>query len=389
MSIVIFGDSFSYPEGDASTNRVQTYSKGFYENGINVHVICFRNEYNVPADGVFNGIFFYNPFQEMIRSNYFLVRTWHKLKKIYKTMVLIRKINRDDKISIIIIYTMKFFIHLYSWLVSRITNSKLIKECAEHPLRYYQATSFLRILGLCRFQIEAYFSDGLFCISNFLVDFHLEHGISRRKLLLVPSTVDPGRYKQTGDNPLPFPYIGYFGGLTFKRDNIDNLIKAYALIANKYTDINLVLGGFCSEKERKQIEELIATLEIERRVILLKYLSRQEILRYITHSHILVMVRAKDLESQASFPSKLTEYLATSKPVITVNVGEVANYLTDGLNSFLVEPGNYETLAEKIDLVLNNYGSALEVARNGQLLTTTDFNYNYQAKRIMQYVLSL
>jgi hypothetical protein len=45
MSYVIFGDTFTFPDGNASTNRVYTYAKGFKENGMNVHIICFRNDY--------------------------------------------------------------------------------------------------------------------------------------------------------------------------------------------------------------------------------------------------------------------------------------------------------------------------------------------------------
>jgi hypothetical protein len=42
MSIVIYGDVFTFPECSAATNRVYTYAKGFIENGISVHVICFE-----------------------------------------------------------------------------------------------------------------------------------------------------------------------------------------------------------------------------------------------------------------------------------------------------------------------------------------------------------
>ncbi len=389
MSIVIFGDSFSYPEGDAPTNRVNTYAKGFYENGINVHVICFANLYNSAGDGCLNGVYYYNPFGQKARSNYFVIRTWQKVKKIYRTLVLIRNINRKDKISMITVYTMQFFIHYYAWFLSGITGSKLIRECGEHPLRMYQNGRFRKLEGLIKMRLEARLSDGIFCISRFLVQLYRDHGIPERKLFVVPSTVDPERFVMTGEKPLPYTYIGYFGGLTFKRDAIDILIRAYALISNNYPDVYLVLGGFCSPMERKKIENLILELNINDKVVLLKYLSRQEILTYITHSEILVMTRAKDIESQASFPSKLTEYLATSKPVVTVNVGEIPDYLTDGVNSFLVEPGNSKMMAEKISYVLKNYDLALEVAGKGKLLTMTDFNYNYQAKRIIQYILTL
>jgi hypothetical protein len=64
MSIVIFGDLFSFPEGNAATNRVHAYAKGFNENGINVHVICLANEYDRTGDGIINGIHFYYPFRQ-------------------------------------------------------------------------------------------------------------------------------------------------------------------------------------------------------------------------------------------------------------------------------------------------------------------------------------
>jgi glycosyltransferase involved in cell wall biosynthesis len=222
-----------------------------------------------------------------------------------------------------------------------------------------------------------------------LVDFYKGNGIDQSKLFLVPSTVDPTRFEVKGENPLSYSYIGYFGGLTFSRDNIDVLIKAYSMITEKHPDIHLVLGGFCSDKEKKQIENLILDLGLTTKVNLLKYLPRTEIVRYITHSDILVMVRAKDLETAASFPSKLTEYLCTARPVVTVDVGEIPDYLTDGVNTFLVEPGNISLLAEKLDYILDNYAFAQNVAIQGKQLTETIFNYNYQGKRIINYIETL
>jgi len=57
------------------------------------------------------------------------------------------------------------------------------------------------------------------------------------------------------------------------------------------------------------------------------------------------MVRSNNEESRASYPSKLSEFLASSKPVITVNVGEIPNYIVDGVNAFMVEPENSKALA--------------------------------------------
>lgn len=95
------------------------------------------------------------------------------------------------------------------------------------------------------------------------------------------------------------------------------------------------------------------------------------------------------MESDASYPSKLAEFLATGKPVISVNVGEVSDYLKDGENSFLIEPGNVAELVNKLEYIFSNYEQAKEVGRKGKLLTAEAFNYSHQAKRIIGFIQSL
>lgn len=388
MSIVIFGDSFSIPEGDASTNRVHSYAKGFAENGITIHVICFANNYTYEGEGQMDGYYFYNPFGQKIRSKYFLFRRWKKLLKYFKTFFLANDINKNDKITAFICYTETSLTLLFGLLLAKYCKSKIILERSEHALRNYQDSYFRKIHGKIKLFIELKSSDSIFCISNYLVNFYRKSGF-KKKLFLVPSTVDPSRFVQNKEKPFSFPYIGYFGGLTFVRDNVDILIRAFAKINENHPEVHLVLGGFCSEKQKKQINDLITQLNIDDKVELLEYLKRQEILNYVIHSEILVMVRANSTETQASFPSKLTEFLVTSKPIISVNIGEISDYLTDGINIFLVKPEDINALSEKLTFVLDNYQFAKEVALKGKELTDSIFNYNFQARRIISFINSI
>ena len=389
MSIVIFGDIFTFPEGNASTNRVHTYAKGFIENGIKVHVISFESLYNVDGNGEINGISFYLPFGQVNRSKYFVVRQYKKLLKYLNTIRLLNQINKYERIIAINICTNLLLTHLFAWVLAKFYNSKLIIESNEHPLRYYQNGALKKKLGVLKFHIESNLCDGIFCISHYLMDFYKSKGVDNRKLFLVPSTVDPARFSKVSERPIIQPYIGYFGGLTFKRDNVDILIRAFARISSVHLEMQLVLGGFCSESEKKQLLDLIAELNIQSKVQLLGYLKREEIITYITNAYILVMVRSNDLQSKASYPSKLTEFLACSVPVISVNVGEIPFYLSDGVNAFLVEPENTDALAYKLDYVINNYDQAKKVGQKGKELTETIFNYSYQAKRMIVFINSL
>ena len=386
MSIVIFGDLFTFPEGNAATNRVYTYAKGFLEQGTPVFVICFENEYLKDYNGVIDGIYYYHPLERRCRSRFFIIRNWYKLLKFYNSVRLIRTIDKQDKITAINVWTDFFTTHVFAWFLKTISRSKLIVERSEHPLAFFQKNQWIGALGLLKFKIETRLSDGILCISKYLIEFHLNQGIDRGKLLLVPSTVDPTRFVNTGQRPFPTFYVGYFGGLTFDRDNIHILIEAFAKISKSQPDVHLILGGFCSDPERKRIFNLLEQLGISSRIIVLEYLTRAEIVNYIGHADILVMMRGNDLKSMASFPSKLTEYLSTGKPVVTVDVGEIREYLTDCENAFIVPPEDAGQLGEKLDFIIKNYSIAEVVAGNGRALTQGVFHYSFQARRIINYI---
>jgi glycosyltransferase involved in cell wall biosynthesis len=389
MSIVIFGDMFTFPEGGAATNRIYSYSKGFTENKVNVHVISFLNEYRSTFDGIIDGINYHYPYRQSQRSKYFIIRRLHNITKFITTYRLIKKLNKNESIVAINLWTNLFSTHLFGWFLSRVTKSKLLIECSEHPLRYFQSNSIMKMTGNIKFWVESHLCDGILCISRYLVEIYRAKNIDEKKLFLVPCTVDPSRFAKTGESPVKSRYIGYFGSLTFSRDNIDMLIRAFASISPKYPEMDLVLGGICNDQEKNQIRELLEQLRVSHKTRILEYLSREEIIRYISHADILVMVRKDNLQAKASFPSKLAEYLATSNPVISVNVGEISDYIQDGRQAYLIEAGNTGMLSDKIGYVLNNYELALKTAQSGAELANTVFNYNKQAARILEYISSL
>ncbi|HEY5123882.1 MAG TPA: glycosyltransferase, partial [Ignavibacteria bacterium] len=310
MTIVIFGDSFSFPEGEAATNRVHTYAKGFYENGLRVHVICFGNEYDNVSDGTINGIYFYHPFGQRRRSKYFIIRRWQKFIKYFRTITLIREINKNDKIIAFNCWTQLLLTQLFAFILSKYFKTNIILERSEHPLRNYQDSFFRQIQGNLKLYLETKLCSDIFCISNYLMDFYKNRGFSQRKLFLVPSTVDTGRFNYRFNSPFSFNYILYCGSLTILKDGVNILIESFTKISEKYPQINLVLiGKGDSFKDEMIIKDLVKTLNIEKRVIFLGQLSRIVVPAYLSNAKILALARPQSIIADAGFPSKLTEYL--------------------------------------------------------------------------------
>lgn len=390
MSYIIFGDSFTFPEGNAATNRVYAYAKGFSEKGIKVHVICFGNEYDSVADGMIDGFYFYHPFGQRKRSKYFIIRRWQKFLKYYKTFTLIRNINKKDKIIAFICYTHLLLTQLFAFILTGFVKTNMILERSEHPFRNYQGSFLRKIRGGIRINLEIKFSNYFFCISQYLINFYQIRGISPNKILLVPSTVDAERFNISSKSPFNFQYILYCGSLVRSKDGIDILIESFSKISEKFPNINLVLiGKGDTNKEEVILKDLVVRLNIYERVFFLGYLPRKDIPAFINNAKILALARPKSIVADAGFPSKLTEYLSTAIPVVVTEVGDIPFYLKDNENAFLSKPSNVEVFAEKLDFVLSNYAFAKGVALKGKELTDTVFNYKYQAKRIIEFINSI
>jgi glycosyltransferase involved in cell wall biosynthesis len=390
MAFIIFGDSFTFPEGNAATNRVYTFARGFSENGINTHVICFQNEYVENCNGVTGGIKYYHPFNQTKRNDFFIVRRWLKFLKYFRAFILVRKISKEEKIIAINLYTYLFLTHLFAFILSRFFKTKILFDRCEHPLQFYHNNVFEQTGAKLKLVLETKLSDGMFCISDYLIDFYKKRGFDQHKLFLVPSTVDTERFNKQINSPLDYSYILYCGSLTILKDGVNILIESFKKISDMYPEINLVLiGKGDSVSDEIMIKDLVVNLNIEKRVIFLGQLPRTEIPAYLCNAKILALARPESIVADAGFPSKLTEYLATGNPVVVTKVGEIPQYLKDNETAFLTEPGSIDAFANKLDYVLGNYDSAKRVGINGKELTSTIFNYNFQSKRMITFIKSL
>jgi len=389
-AIVIFGDTFTFPEGNAATNRVHTFAKGFIENRLSVFVICFRNDYTENIQGTFEGIGYYYPYGQKVRSKHFLYRRWAKLRKYFNTCHILRVLSKQNDIRVINLWTNTLRTQLFVYLLGKLFKIRIIHEHSEHPLREFQKPRIKILWGEIKSLIGTRLCDGIFCISQYLMDFYTSRNVKEEKLLLVPSTVDNERFNISVAPVLPYNYIAYCGSLTIKKDGVDILIDSFSLIADDIPDIDLVLiGKGDSEDEESAIRKQTEKLNLGKRVHFLGQLSRTEVPAYLSGARVLALARPKSIIADAGFPSKLTEYLSTGKPVVVTKVGEIPFYLKDRENAFLVEPDSAKEFAGQLRAVLNNYEHALSVGNSGKRLTETIFNYNFQAVRMIGFIKSL
>lgn len=390
MSFIIFGDAFTFPDGKAATNRAFTYAKGFTENGTRAHVICFRNEFLKKPNGIVDGINYYHPYSREERSSSFILRRWFTIRKYVRAFLLVRKINRTDRVIAVHVYSYRFLTHLAAYISARSAGAKVLIERSEHPLKDIRSKLHLATTGKLKIYSETFLSDGILCISDYLVNFYRNLGFRKKKMLLVPSTVDSQRFNINPPSPIPYDYICYCGSLTLEKDGVNILIESFWRIASRYPELKLLLiGKGDTVEEEEAVKELVSKLGAEDRVVFTGQMSRTKVPDYLCNARVLALARPNSKIADAGFPSKLTEYLSTGRPVVVTKVGEIPLYLKDNENAFLCEPDSVDAFAEKLEYVLSNYKHASEIGLKGKELTSTVFNYNYQTKRILEFIRSL
>lgn len=384
---VIIGDSFTFPDGDAATNRVYTYAKGYLGQGLKMHVICFRNDYLLTHEGETEGIMYYHPFAQTERSPWFIVRRWNNLKKFYNTLKLFSKIRKEYDVWLVMAYTIRLYTQVFAYLLSKMSGAVHVLERSEHPFKSYNNKLSELIFGRLRIWTEIIFSNRIFCISDYLMDFYRKRGASVDKLFKVPSTVDPFRFSGFHMRQLEQRYICYSGSLTLMKDGVDILIRSFSRISPVFPDLLLVLVGKADTVQDEQyFRNLVTDLMINEKVIFTGKVPRNVVPSYICNAHVLALARPRSIVADAGFPSKLSEYLSTGIPVVTTKVGEIPMYLTDNQNAFLSEPDSVEEFAAKLKAVLDDYHNAREVGLKGRKIAMSEFNYLHQAKRIIEFL---
>ena len=92
-----------------------------------------------------------------------------------------------------------------------------------------------------------------------------------------------------------------------------------------------------------------------------------------------------ELNSEARFPTKLGEYLASGTPVVATSLGELPRFLTDGETAYLAAPGSAYVFGQRIADLLRDPVAAREVGRRGRELAISEFDYRRHAVKLRDW----
>jgi glycosyltransferase involved in cell wall biosynthesis len=191
--------------------------------------------------------------------------------------------------------------------------------------------------------------DKILAISEWEIPFLINCGAKKEKIIHIPNGI-PIEFFKTKPASSKADKILFLGRVAPKK-KIETIIRAIPLVKSKSFIIEIV--GPWEEEYKKRLDNLISLLHVEKKILFSgPVYELKDKIKKIDSSKIYVL--ASKIEGM---PQGLIEAMARGRIVISTNSLPIRDIINDKENGFLFEFNNPESLAEKINFVLNKKNS--------------------------------
>ncbi len=210
-------------------------------------------------------------------------------------------------------------------------------------------------------------------------------------MVIIPPGVDIEVFHplQAGDNELktglPENYVLALARIDHNK-GFDLLVHSFALLAQKYPDLYLVIGGGSKNPKQPEIDlknELIEIAEnynLQERVLLPGYVPDELMAPYYRNAMIFVLSSRFE-----PFGMTVIEAMACGTPVVVTNLGGIRHFLTDQNDALLVNPKNREEMSKAIESILEEDSLRNKLIENGLKTVYDKFTWDAIASQHIDF----
>jgi len=181
------------------------------------------------------------------------------------------------------------------------------------------------------------------------------------------------RYKI--DGPL-IMYVGQLHGGQY----VELFIDAASNLFQRIPEARFMIVG--SGYRLDELKKYSDSLGLNGKLMFAEYVPHNEIHFYIAAADICVACFEKNDITECKSPLKIAEYLASGKPIVASNVGEVGRMI--GGAGILTEPGNAISLANGIESVLGNRELMKGLSKKARFQAEEKYNWSDTADSLLK-----
>ena len=224
----------------------------------------------------------------------------------------------------------------------------------------------------------------VFAISPYLID--KAKGYGGKKVVYLPAFVDTNLFtvgmnaKNKVRRDLRIKdgdiVIGYAGSFRYV-EGVSNLLQAFKKLSKKYSNIKMVIigGKKSSLKDDENIPKLVKDFNIKDKVTVVPPQPHEQVPNFLSACDILCCPKIDCKINRAAHPIKVVEYLSMGLPTVCSSVGGITYTIEDGVDGFLVKPGDVKDLEDKLEWIILNPERSKEIGENGRKKAIEKYSY--------------
>ena len=389
MRILFFavGD---FKEGNGANSRFVCYGKGLKKRNVpNKFYFILPSEFNdnginTVSEGNHEGVDFEylskttKRRKSLIGRLFVLINSWRSALKLISTL--------DKKNDLLYFYGPQALILGPIILAAKLRGFATVVENTEFQTIRNEGSNWL-VKQLNR-AVSAFFeyrlhhvADKVIVISKRLLRLYRRR-FPDTDVHLVPIVVDPDRFKDVSTKKPSFMmgYLGSFG----EKDGVPGIIQAFQSARKSFPHLRLRLigyqirsAGLSKALEKYSLRPDDPNLEITGQV------KSSDIPGLLAECDLLLLNRINTPYANYGFATKLGEYMATGRPVISTDISDVSFYLKDREHIRVISPNKAEVLAEAIVERYNNYEEYDKMGQNGKEKAIELFAYQRHVDHII------
>ncbi len=363
--------NWAFGYGSASSNRLLAYAKAMRKKGVKATVIVLLglNDRGMPENekSLVKGLPSCGIKNKLLSSLYSLFST---------IFFLLFTVKKADKI---LLYGSAEFLPIF-YLLRR---SQLTFEVTESPDIFHPRTyPFVLYKKLWRKLPR------IVVISKNLKQYFIDNGVSSKSIKIINMIVDASRFSNIKNLEAKDKYIAYCGNVySDDKDGVKDLLNSFALYHKTFSDRRLcIIGSINSSGLQKEYLNLMRDKGIDSYVSIIGMVSPFEIPTLLSNAEMLVLSRPDNVQAKFGFPTKVGEYLLSGRPIVVTDVGNITDFLKDGINAYLTQPGDYEAFAKKMVEVSSDTTRANEIGRRGRETALLSFNSEIESLKLMKFM---
>jgi len=221
-------------------------------------------------------------------------------------------------------------------------------------------------------------TDGIIAISDVNKRELVADGMKDKEIVVVPNGVDVDVFSPPQIKKPETSQILYFGFIR-PNEGVDTLMKAMPYLIEKIPDIKLVIVG--TGPAMQSNIELSKSLGLEDHVDFRGEVTLKELLKCLHTVNLFVYPRRGIPYHKNFLGLKVLEALATGTPVVTGDIGILADFIRENKCGYLSKPDNPNSLSDTIVKALSDKQALAKMSKKA-IASTKDMTWAKSSKKL-------